>query len=132
MIEEITTYLRDKVESFSKWDEQLAKEWITWHWKHASISVVKDGEKIVGVGVARVLKDINMSDDHYYFDDSGDILFVDMLAADNKEAINILLDSANKRYGEKSFYAFKKSKYSANIKVNLMERLMRRLNYCVN
>ena len=59
----------------SKWP--TFREWFGWYKRHNLVGVVKDGDEIVGVGIARV---INESDEpvHYLHRPNGDTAFIDL------------------------------------------------------
>ena len=59
----------------SRWP--IFKEWLGWYKRNNLVGVIKDGDEIVGVGVARV---INESDEpvHYLHRPNGDTAFIDL------------------------------------------------------
>ena len=59
----------------SRWP--IFRQWFGWYQKHNLVGVIKDGDEIAGVGVARV---INESDEpvHYLHRPNGDTAFIDL------------------------------------------------------
>ena len=59
----------------SRWP--IFREWFGWYQRNNLVGVVKDGDEIAGVGIARV---INESDEptHYLHRPEGDTAFVDL------------------------------------------------------
>jgi len=53
------------------------KEWFKWHEKNNLVGVVKDGEEVVGVAIARAL-DSTQSIEHYKHDYNAPDAFVDL------------------------------------------------------
>jgi hypothetical protein len=98
----------------SRWP--IFREWFGWYAQRGMVGVAKDGDEIVGVGIARV---INESDEptHYLHRPDGDTTFVDLTVTStdgtstprSRRAMQCLLTILLDRFGPRRSLIFKRN-----------------------
>jgi len=84
-------------------------DWFNWFEKQGLVGIVRDSDEIVGVALARCLRD-GEKPDHYVHHEDGDNIFVD-LTISSKGAISLrcLLSLLLERFGIRKSITFNRS-----------------------
>jgi len=84
-------------------------EWYGWFEKQGMVGVVKDGEEIAGVALARCLKD-GQEPKHYEHTEDGENVFVDLtISSKGAKSLNCLLLLLWERFGPRKRITFNRS-----------------------
>lgn len=106
---EAVAFLRERVPSLARWQEDRALEWWRWHWAHGLAAVIRGHRgAIVGAGCARVTDQASLAE-RYHHDPAGDVIYVDIAAADTPEALRQLWACLLLRLGRRRWIAYARS-----------------------
>lgn len=108
------------------------RQWFGWHESRGLVGVVKDGEEIVGVAVARC---VNNGQDakHYEHSEDGENAFIDLTVtsvdgtttARSRKAMQCLLTILYDRFGPRRRITFKRNgAYKEYDYINFMQKAM--------
>jgi hypothetical protein len=92
------------------------REWYGWHADRGLVGVAKDGDKVVGVAIARCVNN-GQDPKHYEHAEEGDNVFVDLTVtntdgisnASSRKALKCLLSILWDRFGPRRRITFKRS-----------------------
>ena len=97
-------YIEDSGVPESMWPN-LA-QWYGWFEKQDMVGIVKDGEEIAGVALARCLKD-GQKPDHYVHSEDGEDVFVDLtISSKGAKSLRCLLLLLWERFGPRRRITF--------------------------
>lgn len=112
----ITDFLHENHTATLCWPEGRLEEFINWNLRHRTLGVVRDGDRIVGVAVARPVNDpANIKP--YELDEGGNTVLVDMAVAESPRVLARMWDLIFKRFGVREKIAFKRKKYRGRLRV---------------
>jgi hypothetical protein len=92
------------------------REWFAWFREKDLVGVVKDGNEIVGVALARCVRGLEVPD-HYEHDEAGESVFVDLTVTStsgitnalSRKALQCLLSILWDRFGPRRRITFKRN-----------------------
>jgi hypothetical protein len=117
-IEQIDDFLTEHAWNIvGTWDERVLKAYIQWFESIRGLGLVWDGNELVGVACARVVRDPMLCKD-YEHDETGEAVFVDLVAVKNKTAFKTLIAVMGERFGRKLVIAFDRKKYGTRLRVH--------------
>lgn len=108
------------------------REWFNWYSDRGLVGVVKDGEEVVGVAVARCLS-TGQEPAHYAHSEDGDNVFVDLTVTSidgkssllSRKALKCLLSILWDRFGPRRRITFKRNGvYKEYDYYNFMQKAM--------
>lgn len=79
--------------------------WIGWYWCDARIGIVRSGESIVAVALARCLDRPEQAEEPYFHNEAGQIVWVQDVVSCHPEGLSILLLHAIQRFGPREAFA---------------------------
>jgi len=83
--------------------------WYGWFEKQGMVGVVKDGDEIAGVALARCIKD-GQKPDHYVHSEEGENVFVDLtISSKGAKSLRCLLLLLAERFGPRKRITFNRS-----------------------
>ena len=84
-------------------------QWYGWFEKQDMVGIVKDGEEIAGVALARCIKD-GQKPDHYVHSEDGEDVFVDLtISSKGAKSLRCLLLLLWERFGPRKRITFNRS-----------------------
>jgi hypothetical protein len=92
------------------------REWFDWHSERGLVGVVKDGDEVAGVAVARCARGVE-APDPYEHDEAGESVFVDLTVCSidgktnplSRKALKCLLSILWDRFGPRRRITFKRN-----------------------
>lgn len=112
----IAAFLRKHVRKLHADQGKRSREnllmWLSWHSSRYDACAVEDNGEIVAVGVARAINDPLDARVAYLSDETGQILFVEQVAATTNEGFRRVLHYARKRWPNCTKIMFNRSKGS--------------------
>lgn len=128
---QVAAFLKRRVPSIKKWShgrggrERLLM-YLAWNTARYNACTVKDGDKIVAVGVARAISNEVDARFPYKSDETGKICYIEHTACTNNDAFKTLLQYVQKRWANCSKIMFSRSKNGSKNKVYDMQTFMRK------
>jgi len=84
-------------------------EWFGWFEKQGMVGIVRDGDEIAGVALARCIED-GQKPDHYVHSEYGDNVFVDLtISSRGAKSLKCLLLLLAERFGPRKRITFNRS-----------------------
>ncbi len=128
----VAAFLKRRIKTVGAWPTYSRRfrermlMWLAWHTARYNACVVKDGNKIMAVGIARTI--INEIDAREPFknDECGKICFVEHTASLNNEGFKTLLNYVQKRWAHCDKIMFSRSKNGSKMKAHDMKTFMRK------
>lgn len=100
------TFLRAHDPAVAEWPFDRFLPWFDHHWHRGHVGVVTNHGRVVAVGVARCVGDIEdaICDDYLHLEDpvAGPLLWVDQLASLHPLGLVLLLAQARQRFGPRT------------------------------
>lgn len=89
--------IESRPEIFSTWPFERIRQWLAYHWNQRGLSVVVEGDTVVGLAVGWRAQLPDIDDPWSRWDESGDTLWISQLHARTPEAMGALLISLQAR-----------------------------------
>ncbi len=96
--------------SYGRRNRENLLMWLAWHTARYNACTVKNGDKIIAVGVARAINDPNEALMPYSSDETGKICYVEHVASISQGGMQTLLEYVKKRWSNCHTIMFRRSK----------------------
>jgi hypothetical protein len=105
-------------------DREKLLTWLAWHSARFNACVIRSGQKIVAVGVARAIKEEVDARFPYKQDETGTICYVEQVAASSNEGFKMLLTYVSKRWKQCDKIMFYRAKSHSKNKIYPMKEFL--------
>ncbi len=123
----IADFLMDNYYPCSTWNKDFITKWYQWYHHYQLSEVIVDAKnEILAIAFARPVKNPEDGLEEYSFDPMGECLFVDMVVVKDQRAKLQLLEAIFSKMGDKQVIAFKRYKYSDDIRRYSFKKFMRK------
>lgn len=79
--------------------------YVTWYWRDARVGIVRNGPKILAVGLGRALNDPAEGERPWFHDEKGRIVWIDHIVSVHPAGVGLLLQHAMQRFGPRDAFA---------------------------
>jgi hypothetical protein len=104
-IKRIADFLLGGIPELAQWPEGRLEAWVEWYFLDARAGILTHRGQIVGVALARLLKDPATNEENYRHEPDGDIIWVDAIHTTHPHLIRALLAQARTRFGHRRIFA---------------------------
>ena len=103
-----SAFMRETYPLSIGWEHMDA--WLDWAWRQGFVGQIWQGDSLVGVAVARPVRDVQRAaEDYYHFDLTGPILWVDISTCPSAGGLANLWYMAVLRFGVREGVAFRRN-----------------------
>jgi len=128
----IAAFLKRNLDCMTRWkcgkrSRERLLMWITWHLARLNVCCVQDPSgKLIAVGIARPLKDLEESRFPHMVNEAGKFVFCDHVVAKTNESLKALLRYAAWRFPHAEYISFHRSKNGSALKTYELKKFLQK------